>query len=334
MQRIFRRIGGLFRSGPDPAILMYHRVADLPYDPWGLAVGPTHFAAHVDVLKRERLPLSMTEFVSRLEDGTLPRHAVAVTFDDGYLDNLTQAKPILDRAAVPATIFLTTGQLGQRREFWWDELARMVLGRRAGVDDAVRIGGQQIPVHLPPLAFDAAVASRWRAWEAPRTPRECLYLETWQLLRNLTEAERTAGMDALRHVFRPEAADPANLPMERGDIARLVEGSAIAIGAHSATHRPLTTLSPAEQRLEIEDSRHACEQLAGRRVGGFAYPYGDRDADSMRLVRDLGFDWACSTRDASVDPARFDRFDLPRRQILDWDAAMFQRELGGAQRAA
>jgi peptidoglycan/xylan/chitin deacetylase (PgdA/CDA1 family) len=334
MQRMFRRIGALLKGGPDPAILMYHRVADLPYDPWGLAVTPAHFAAQLEVLRKDRLPLSMTEFVSRLEAGSLPRHAVAVTFDDGYLDNLTQAKPILDRAAVPATIFLTTEQLGQRCEFWWDELARMVLGRRAGVDGAVRIAGQSISVRLPPLAFDAAVATQWRAWETPRAPRECLYLETWQLLRNLAESERTAGMDALRDLFRPEAPDPANLPMERGDIARLGEGSAIAIGAHSATHRPLTTLSPAEQRQEIEGSRRACEQLAGHRVSGFAYPYGDRDADSMRLVRDLGFDWACSTHDSAVDPARFDRFDLPRRQVLDWDAAMFQRELGGAQRAA
>ncbi|HEU4825346.1 MAG TPA: hypothetical protein VFS85_02635, partial [Dongiaceae bacterium] len=78
MQRIFRRIGALFKGGPDPAILMYHRVADLPYDPWGLAVTPAHFAAQLAVLRKERLPLSMTEFVQRLETGSLPRHAVAV----------------------------------------------------------------------------------------------------------------------------------------------------------------------------------------------------------------------------------------------------------------
>jgi len=322
------------RFASDGLILMYHRVADVDTDPFSLCVTPRHFREHLEVLREFTRPRRLRDMANDLRRGKALGGAVALTFDDGYSDNLHNARPLLERYDVPATIFLTTGQLGQRREFWWDELARMVLGRRAAADGAVRIGGQQVAVHLPPLAFDAAIASRWRAWEAPRTPRECLYLETWQLLRNLTEAERTAGMNTLRDLFRPEAADPANLPMERGDIARLVEGSAIAIGAHSATHRPLTTLPPAEQRQEIEDSRRACEQLAGRRVGGFAYPYGDRDAVSMQLVRDLGFDWACSTRDASVDPARFDRFDLPRRQILDWDAAMFQRELGGAQRAA
>jgi peptidoglycan/xylan/chitin deacetylase (PgdA/CDA1 family) len=334
MQRILQRIGALFRRGPDPVILMYHRIAEPPYDPWGLAVTPRNFAAQMEILRNERLPLPMDEFVSRLEARTLPRDAVAVTFDDGYVDNLTHAKPVLDRAAVPATIFLTTGQIGQRREFWWGELARMVLGQRAGLDATLQIASHPVMVHLPPLAFDAPIATSWRARQEPRTPRERLYIELWQLLRKLDEGLRTEGMEKLRGIFHHEAPDPANLPMAWDDIGRLTEGSTIAIGAHSRTHQPLTALSPAERQQEIAGSRTACEQLAGGRVSGFAYPYGDRDRDTMRLVRDLGFDWACSTHDSAVDPACFDRFDLPRRQVLDWDAATFRRELGSSARAS
>ena len=57
----------------------------------------------------------------------MPRGAVGVTFDDGYGDNLRNAKPILDRHRVPATVFVTSGYVGARREFWWDELGRVVL---------------------------------------------------------------------------------------------------------------------------------------------------------------------------------------------------------------
>jgi peptidoglycan/xylan/chitin deacetylase (PgdA/CDA1 family) len=334
MQRILQRVGRWFRSEPKPAILMYHRVADLPYDPWGLAVSPQRFAAQMASLKAERLPLPMDAFVAKLEDGTLPSHAVAVTFDDGYLDNLTHAKPLLDQAGVPATIFLATGQLGQDQEFWWDELARLVLGQRGGADGQVCIQGRSITVHLPPLAFDEPVRTDWRAWQPAKTPRQRLYFDLWSALRALDEAARLEAMEALRRIFREEASNPADLAMQPTDIARLIAQPGIDIGAHSRTHQPLPALPRAERRAEIDGSRADCERLTGRPVTGFAYPYGDRDAETIKMVRDLGFAWACSTHDAPVDPARFDRFDLPRRQVLDWDSAEFERELGNARSAA
>src|SRR5204863_340481 len=81
-----------------PLILIYHRVAAVPVDPWGLAVSPKHFAEHLDVLRRTRHPMPLATFVSRIAERTLPRNAVAITFDDGYADNLLAAKPGLDAA--------------------------------------------------------------------------------------------------------------------------------------------------------------------------------------------------------------------------------------------
>jgi peptidoglycan/xylan/chitin deacetylase (PgdA/CDA1 family) len=122
--------------------------------------------------------------------------------------------------------------------------------------------------------------------------------------------------------------------MQPTDIPLLIVPPGIDLGAHSRTHEPLPALPLAERRAEIAGSRADCERLTGRPVRGFAYPYGDRDADTMRMVRDLGFAWACSTHDVAVEPARFDRFDLPRRQVLDWDVADFERELSSARSAA
>src|SRR5215470_438384 len=96
------------RIKPAPAILMYHRVAEIRFDPWGLAVAPAAFEEQLEVLCRTREPLPMSEFVGRLARGTLSDRAVALTFDDGYADNLLAAKPILAKYGVPATVFLTT----------------------------------------------------------------------------------------------------------------------------------------------------------------------------------------------------------------------------------
>src|SRR6516225_11294141 len=150
MRGLLRRLHQRFRRRGGPAILMYHRIATPDVDPWGLSVSPERFAAHVETLRARRTILSMDAFVARLRSRDLPHDAVALTFDDGYSDNLCQAKPILEAADVPATVFLTTGRIGTGREFWWDELARMVLTRAEAVSGNVTVDAHDLQIDLPP----------------------------------------------------------------------------------------------------------------------------------------------------------------------------------------
>jgi peptidoglycan/xylan/chitin deacetylase (PgdA/CDA1 family) len=90
-------------------------------------VKPRHFTEHLEIVKKKCSPLSLKGLVSAFQGKTLPRHPVVVTFDDGYADNFTDAKPLLERYAIPATIFVTAGYVGSDREFWWDELERLIL---------------------------------------------------------------------------------------------------------------------------------------------------------------------------------------------------------------
>jgi peptidoglycan/xylan/chitin deacetylase (PgdA/CDA1 family) len=322
-----RYIGRLFDCRRAPVILMFHRIADPPCDPWALSVSPARFEDQMRALKARRIPLSMTEFVRRLEDGTLPALAVAVTFDDGYVDNLRTAKPILEKFGVPATVFLTTGFLGQQKEFWWDELARLILVRREEARGTVVIGGRSMPVQLPPLSRGTAPRTTWRAWNPPRTARERLYFEVWKALQVLDHRARDLGLHEVRRLFGQDSASPDDFPMTPGDVRQLIAGAGIEIGAHTRTHPPLSTLGLAERRSEIQESRTACEALTGTPVRGFAYPHGDLDKVTMDLVRDSGFHWACSTRAVAVNGARFDLFNLPRQQVCNWRAAKMQRAL-------
>ena len=108
-------------------ILMYHRVAEVDSDPWGLCVSPRHFSEQLEVLTEYGTPLGLSRFIQALNRGRLPPRPIVVIFDDGYIDNLSHAMPLLERYEVSATIFLVSGAMGRRREFWWDQLERVLL---------------------------------------------------------------------------------------------------------------------------------------------------------------------------------------------------------------
>jgi hypothetical protein len=61
------------------------------------------------------------------------------------------------------------------------------------------------------------------------------------------------------------------------------------------------------------------EALSALPVTGFAYPHGDRDA---------GYQWACSTCEATIDPLRADLHDLSRIAVGDWRANVLLVKLG------
>ncbi|HEU4753286.1 MAG TPA: polysaccharide deacetylase family protein, partial [Armatimonadota bacterium] len=107
-------------------ILCYHRVCDVEINRWGVTVTPRRFEEHLGALKARYPVLALPDAVTALQDGSLRQRAVVLTFDDGYVDNLWHAKPLLERYSAPATVFVAAGYVGDPREFWWNELDRLI----------------------------------------------------------------------------------------------------------------------------------------------------------------------------------------------------------------
>lgn len=124
------------RARPGVRILMYHRV--LPTTRFDqLTVTPERFAAQMAWLAERFEVVSLDQTVAGLRrtGQILPpnpkpaRPRVALTFDDGYLDNLTHAVPVLQRLRLPATIFVTSAFTDQamRHPRYPQEAGRMHL---------------------------------------------------------------------------------------------------------------------------------------------------------------------------------------------------------------
>lgn len=101
-------------------ILLYHRISKVSADPTLLCVSPECFEGHLRFLKEYYNIVPLSVLSERLTTGTLEGNEAAVTFDDGYSDNLINALPLLEKYNVPSTIFITTGSLGKRASFEWD----------------------------------------------------------------------------------------------------------------------------------------------------------------------------------------------------------------------
>ncbi|TAK09013.1 polysaccharide deacetylase family protein [bacterium] len=321
------------RFFPGALILLYHRVAELPSDPQLLCVTPGHFAEHLEMLKKRLRPVSLAEMRQALGKGVQTRFPVVITFDDGYGDNLHQAKPILERYDIPATVFVTAGQVGCEREFWWDEIERLLL-RSGSLPESLRLS-----VHGNAMSWqlDGAVPydeQRYRDWnvelQGNPTPRHTLYRSLCQLLRPLTESERCRVIRELQiWAGATGAGRLTHRVLSPDEIVRLTEGGLVDVGAHSLNHGTLSSLSVTEQRTEIEGSKRCLEKILGRPVKSFAYPFGSRSdytPESLALVREAGFDSACANFPGTVWCSS-DRFQLPRLLVRDWDGEVFERQL-------
>jgi peptidoglycan/xylan/chitin deacetylase (PgdA/CDA1 family) len=314
-------------------ILVYHRVAEEACDPWGLCVTPRHFDEHMDVLRRSARVVRLSEFASELgQEGTRP--VVAITFDDGYADNVHAAQPILERHGLPATFFLVSGHVGGTREFWWDELDRILL--EPGTLPArleLEVGADRVCADLNEgIVYSAEEYERnraWRIWDDPPTSRHALYCDLWNRLRPASHQERERVLESLRAWSGiGKQGRPRRLALSQADSVTARRSALIEIGGHTRTHPRLAALTPAEQLSEIQGCRDDLEALTEGPIASFAYPYGGRldyDGATIALVRETGFARACAV---AVDTgSSLDPFQLPRKQVDDGDGESFLRRL-------
>jgi peptidoglycan/xylan/chitin deacetylase (PgdA/CDA1 family) len=299
------------RLAPPALILMYHRVTELPLDTHRLTVSPENFAQQLAYLESNCQPMRLIELVEGLATHSLPPRAVALTFDDGYYDNYSQALPLLQAAAVPATIFVVSGHVGSQRDFWWDELERIMLMPAHWTDRlTLEHNGHTHEWHTDSL-----------------TGRQAAHQAVYQLLRPLPDSERDTLLQQLFAWAGLERTGRADYrPMVTAEIEQCLASGVIDIGAHTLTHPVLPLLSPAEQREEIVSSREWLEATLGIKITTFSYPYGKFSETTAAIVEQAKLDLACTTVPGSVRYGD-NHFRLKRCAIENWGIEEFSQQI-------
>lgn len=333
LKRWLRNATAPFRSGV--VILLYHRAFEASSDPQRLCVHPDRFTEHLEILRKNCTVLSLKGLCHALEKRQLPKRGVLIAFDDGYVDNLWNAKPLLERYEVPATVFVTTGYIGKEKEFWWDELESLVL--------LAPSLPKVLQVELNGTVYQWGL-DRWQVIREPDsicknwhvgmkedpTPRHQAYRELHRLVRPLSHEEREKALTMLRAQAK-NGGQPR--PMYRAltpeEVCKLAEGGLVEVGAHTVTHPVLSGLPVDVQKREIAESRQTLETLLGQEIVAFAYPYGGRsDVGEMavRLAQETGFRLAFANV-PGIALLRSDPFWLPRFLVRDWEGETFERRL-------
>lgn len=274
------------------SVLIYHRVLPQADPMLPGEVDSESFEWQMALMAERFNVLPLRDACRRLITGRLPPRAAAITFDDGYSDNLTVAVPILKRYGLQATFFVATGFLDGGR-MWNDTV----------IEGVRRAEGPVLDLKKPGLG-------RWRI-ETQRERNRAMQ-ELILKLRHLEFNERLKKIQALEAHLGSSL--PNDLMLTTSQLRRLADAG-MDIGAHTVHHPILTRLDDERARQEIAGSKEMLEAVIDRPVELFAFPNGkptvDYDQRHVRMARDAGFVAAFSTQWGAARGGS-DVYQLPR----------------------
>ncbi len=239
------------------------------------------FEEQIAFLSARYTVLPLDEALDRLWSGSLQGPTAAVTFDDGYRNNLTVARPVLEKHGVPATIYLTTGLIGTEHGPWPVEASLSLLGSTAA---RLEVG----PWSSEPILLDS------------RRDRELTVARLIEWLKELPPGQREQELGALRSALHAtEQPTPAELQMLTWEEVALLDGAGLfTFGAHTVRHEILSRLPGEALRREVDDSIRAVRERCESVSRTFAFPNGgpeDVDDRAREAVARAGCVAALST---------------------------------------
>jgi len=265
------------RSKPGILIVTHHRVGDAASTRFDRAI----FSASADSFDRQlkyfkrHLNVIGGEELEAIVAGKqkLTRMNVAITFDDGYINDYRTTFDILKANDCTGSFFLVPEYVGTATIPWWDEIAFLVRNTPRRSLTFTYPAPITITIGEGDAARESAIVAVLRHYKLPANHDGEIFLNELR-----TQADCKLPAVGRRFISWDEA--------------REMQAAGMTIGSHTRTHRILGQLTPEEQRWELSTSKQIIEENIGRPVTTIAYPVGIRgafDADTERITRELGY---------------------------------------------
>lgn len=296
-----------FRRRHQLVILTVHGVmaphAGQAWQPFRRSLAPEALARYLLALRRAYTFVPLSDAVEMIAgQRPLVPKCLALTFDDGYRNNLTHAWPILRRYGVPATFFVCTGFVEHPRPFWFDRL-----------DFAVQ--------HLPSevTEFDVSSVGARRSFDVgDRLSRRNAIFALIEWCKTLDGGDAEWVVQSIERRATRSLADLGNSDdwtalLNVEDVCRLAREGA-TLGSHTVDHSILSRRPDDEVHRQLADSKRALERWLGRPCPYLCYPSGQASAATRAIARRLGFLAAVTTREGT-NPVGTDLFQLHRYSV-------------------
>ncbi len=248
------------------------------------------------LLRKHFRPMSLSQAMELLKSGKLPSRTVVVTFDDGYLNNLTVALPILKKYKIPATVFIATA-FSEGKNMWNDRILDLFSQHSEMMDLSVA-GLGNVDVSEPKLKLVTA----------QKTVLALKYFEP------------SIRDEKVALLIKSNGGYSETRKMMNASEIKMISDAGLEIGAHTHNHPILNTLAIDEQYQEIKRNQELLSLWTNKSVTTFAYPNGkvgvDLSMETVDLVKELGFDFAVSTECGYVNQ-QSNRYTLNR--FTPWD---------------
>ena len=257
--------------------------------------------------------LDLGEALLRLQNGTLPPRAVAITFDDGWADFYVKAYPALRKFGFPATVYLTTYYCFNNRPIFLFALRHMMWKQRDRCIEGHRLA------FLPQVLDFRTQEGRDRVLRSIQNHVTAADLSGKEKDDLVAEFADVIGFDfseltshRLFHLMTPD---------------EVAETAAAGIDIQLHTHRHRT---PEERSLfvqEIQQNRQYITELTGRdHLVHFCYPSGANQPNFLPWLREAGVESAttCNQHYASRQsnplllPRLLDQSGISDREFEAW----------------
>jgi len=296
-------------------VLVYHRIADLKKDTQLLAVTPQKFEEQIIYLKDRFNIISLQELIRDLENKKIKKKSLVITFDDGYADNLFNAKPILEKHNIPATFFITTDALNSNSEFWWDFLERVFLDYNLQTLNPIDIKINDIRFFKSNISVNTLAR---------------IYKEAYTIMRKLSTEDRDAVLNYFLHWAKiNESVRDSYRPLNKRELVELSLNNLFEVGSHSKSHCSLNKQKIDIQKNEIANSKNILDNILSKDIKSFAYPYGtinDYSKNTINIVKESKYNCGVTTIQSPVYN-NTDLFQIPRILVRNWDTCSLEYEL-------